>query len=91
MAKFIGTVRGERGAATRCGYSKMTGIVSGWNNGVRVEAFIGVTGREWYKVYATCGSNRGAEDTFICSIVDNKVIIPEVVARKLLFGREVEL
>ena len=58
MARFLGTVQGQRGAASRLGSVKsgLAGKVNGWNVGVRVEARVGSRGLDELTVYATGGS-----------------------------------
>lgn len=58
MARFYGKLKAGRGEATRCGSSKsgMVAKVSGWDLGVRIEAYV-FDGRDRFEVYRTGGSN----------------------------------
>lgn len=60
MANFRGTLKGQRGEASRLG-SKKTGLVAtvnGWNIGVHIEADHDKQG-DLIRVYSTGGSNDG--------------------------------
>jgi hypothetical protein len=80
MARFLGSVKGSRGEATRLGGSG-TGLVvkaNGWNLGVRVEAS-DVNGHDHFDVYVTGGSNGGSGEKKLAvitpagwKVIDNK-------------------
>lgn len=60
MAQFRGTIKGSRGAVSRLGGkgSGLTTYASGWNLGVEVNAWHDEkTGKDYFKVYRTGGSN----------------------------------
>lgn len=59
MARFRGTVRGQRGEASRLGNAKSGLLVeaNGWEGGIRVEAFAQPNGEDRFEVYVTSGSN----------------------------------
>lgn len=59
MARFRGTVQGNRGQASRLG-TKRSGLVTetnGWNSGVRVIATVDDDGEDQFQVYSTGGSS----------------------------------
>jgi hypothetical protein len=73
MARFRATIKGQRGEASRLGSVK-SGIrasVDGWNVGVIVagRANYRTAGDDCFDVYTTAGSNGGAADRFIGSIL----------------------
>lgn len=68
MARFIATVQGQSGPASRIG-SAGSGIEShprGWNVGVRVVGAVDPeTGEDVFRIYATRGSNGGDFGTLL--------------------------
>jgi hypothetical protein len=77
MARFRGTVQGQRGEASRLGNAKtgLTVTANGWDCGVRVEAFARIssaTGEplDLFHIYATGGSN-GGEQKLIATVTFN--------------------
>ena len=77
MARFIGEVRGNRGAITRLG-SKSSGMnteCNGWNSGVKVTAIYNAEfDIDEFLIYATNGSGHGNGDSdgFIGRVIDGK-------------------
>lgn len=66
MAHFYGTLKGQRGRATRCG-TKASGITveaAGWGGCIRVEVTAGLA-QDWYHVYLTPWKNSGGESRLI--------------------------
>lgn len=60
MAQFRGTLKGNRGQASRLG-SKQSGLsvtANGWNDGVRIEVQH-IDGQDHFFVWRTGGSNGG--------------------------------
>lgn len=63
MAQFRGTVRGQRGLASRLG-SKKSGLIAtanGWETGARISITHDADGRDRVRVYRNGGSNGGGE------------------------------
>jgi len=66
MARFRGTIRGQRGDASRLG-SINSGLVvtcNGWDVGVRVVAGVR-NGKDHFQIYATGGSNSGKRTEYL--------------------------
>ena len=69
MARFMGTVQGNRGMASRLGSSNMSVQANGWKGGIDVELYLrwdnhdtseAATKREeWCRITMTSGSNGG--------------------------------
>ncbi len=62
MARFIGTLKGNRGGTSRLGHAT-TGLratVEGWNLGVEVEAKV-INGEDVFYIYKTEGSTSGSK------------------------------
>jgi hypothetical protein len=60
MARFFGTVQGNRGMITRCGHTRMTATADGWNQGGKVYC-ASTDAEEITNIYATTGSNGGRQ------------------------------
>jgi len=75
MARFLGKVQGQRGAATRLGSPKSGLLVTanGWNSGVKVYAKVNQDGHDIFEIYGTAGSNGHKSDYFIAKIVDGEL------------------
>jgi hypothetical protein len=58
VARFRGTVRGNRGLTSRLGTknSGMTAVVNGWDAGIRVEAIVTPDGEDVFYIFMTGGS-----------------------------------
>lgn len=68
MARFIGTLKGNRGGTSRLGHAT-TGLratVEGWNLGVEVEARV-INDEDVFYIYKTEGSTHGGR-THIATI-----------------------
>lgn len=64
MARFRGTIKGQRGEASRLGTPK-SGLeieCNGWNAGVSVRATVGSNDGDIFAVYMTGGSNGGPSE-----------------------------
>jgi hypothetical protein len=59
MARFRGTVQGNKGGASRLGSPKsgLTVTCDGWNLGIEVHASVDENGKDVFTVYKTGGSN----------------------------------
>ena len=72
MARFRGTIQGNRGQTSRLG-SANSGLLmeaNGWNFGIRVR--VSTAGNsDRFEVYKTGGSNGGRERCLGCFIVDD--------------------
>jgi len=80
MARFIGGVKGAKGAVTRLGLATtgLTAYAQGRNCGVSVSAVVSPEGEESFIVSMNGGSN-GAQSTRVLGIVKGGVFTPEVV------------
>jgi len=80
MSRFYASINGNRGEATRCGHSMITGHVRGWQSGVRVDGHADNNGEDMFYVYATGGSSAAYHSTLIGTVrvVDGQpVFTPE--------------
>ena len=61
MARFMGSVQGHRGGASRLGTVKSGLSVSanGWHIGVKIHCFVNEQGKDEFQIYKTGGSNGG--------------------------------
>ena len=66
MARFRGTVQGNRGTASRLGHKVLDSSTNGWDCGVTVEADGNLPDADVFRVYLTGGSN--AHDRVISRI-----------------------
>lgn len=57
MSRFYGSVKGERGTATRCGARNIEAHIRGWKEGVRVTGFVNELGEDEFRVEMTGGSD----------------------------------
>jgi len=74
MARFRGTMTGNRGQVSRLGTAK-SGImahVDGWNSGVSVQATLNKEGQDTFFIYATGGSNSRQKVEYIGQLVDTE-------------------
>ena len=71
MARFRGTVQGNRGTASRLGHRDLTATVNGWDCGVRVTAAAnsGEPG-EVFTVAVTGGSNDSTSKLVAVIVLD---------------------
>ena len=72
MSQFYGSIKGNRGEATRCG-SKASGIVGhirGWDQGVKVIGHVDENGAEVFEVIVSGGSNGGSSDQNIGHVIN---------------------
>ena len=74
MARFYGSMQGNRGETTRMGTpnSGLSAHIRGWDVGVKV--FLSVdedTGKDYVQVYRTGGSKGAAPDTPLVEFVGN--------------------
>ena len=69
MARFRGTVKGQRGGASRLGSPKsgLSMRADGWEAGVRVEAAVDDTGDVFF-IYATSGSNARNGERLVATV-----------------------
>lgn len=73
MAQFRGTIKGQRGEASRLG-NKKTGLrvtANGWDTGVTV-MLTHVDGRDEVAVWRTGGSNGRGRDTLLATWKDGE-------------------
>lgn len=64
MAHFYGTVKGQRGEASRLGNTKsgLTTKAAGWGGAIRTDVFINEeTGEDWYRVTLTPWKGSGGD------------------------------
>lgn len=66
MARFRGTVRGDRGEASRLGHRNLDVSANGWNVGVRVES--APEDEDRFYIYATGGSSAGVSRRFLGTV-----------------------
>ncbi len=74
MAQFKGTVKGQRGEASRLG-GKKSGLevtANGWNDGIRISVKH-IDGKDMFTIYRTAGSN-GNYLNEICSFGEGQPI-----------------
>lgn len=78
MAHFRGTIKGQRGEASRLGgkNSGITANINGWDAGVRVVAFER-NGVDCFDVYQTGGSNGGFTTVYLGQVVGGKFLTPD--------------
>lgn len=70
MARFRGTVKGNRQESSRLG-SEKSGLrvtCNGWNKGVEVMAIVNSEGNDEFVVYETGGSNGRSRSKIIATI-----------------------
>ena len=70
MARFRGTVEGNRGMASRLG-SPNSGLrvtCNGWQGGISITATVDLDGNDRFLIYATGGSGYGNGSGFICEV-----------------------
>ena len=69
MARFLGSVQGSRGEATRLGTpnSGMSARVQGWRSGVRVEAYA-EGDEDVFVIHSTGGSNGSSSEVTIGTV-----------------------
>lgn len=70
MARFRGTIQGNRGEASRLG-TKGSGLgvtCNGWNGGVSVYADVNTKDEDVFYIYATAGSGYGLGEGLICKL-----------------------
>jgi hypothetical protein len=72
MAQYRGTIRGQRGTASRLGskVSGLTATANGWDIGVRV-VLSHVHGHDHVSVYRTAGSN-GSQPDCLLAVFDDE-------------------
>ena len=53
MSHFYGTLKGNRGQATRCGTknSGITVVAASWKGAVRIELFQDAAGNDYYRIH----------------------------------------
>ncbi len=78
MARFRGTIWGNRGEASRLGTpaSGLDVTCNGWQGGVKVHASVDAEGNDVFQVYATGGSGYGDGSGFICQVDHNGQQVP---------------
>jgi len=76
MARFRGTLLGQRGQTSRLGntHSGLLAEINAWTQGVNVHAFIDATGRECINVIKTGGSMGQGQGVVIARIVDGRIV-----------------
>lgn len=68
MARFRGTLRGNRGMASRLGHAGLTGEVNGWRIGVRAYAQPGPNDTDEILVQVTGGSTGNVIERWVCVV-----------------------
>lgn len=68
MARFRGTVQGNRGEASRLGHKRIGVSCDCWDVGVDSQAYIDMQGNDVINVYATGGSNDGQRKRLIATV-----------------------
>ena len=56
MARFRGSVRGNRGEASRLGFNSISSRTNGWGLGVEVRGYINDNGEDSFDITLTSGS-----------------------------------
>ena len=69
MARFRGTVSGDRGQGSRLGHRGITTNANGWNVGVNVDGGGAKDGPDSFTVYATGGSHARKHPHRIAEVV----------------------
>lgn len=69
MARFRGTLQGNRGEASRLGHTGLSARINGWDAGIRVEASI-IDGRDCFELWITDGSNAAIHENYIGYVQD---------------------
>jgi hypothetical protein len=75
MARFYGSMRGNRGEVTRLGSGKsgITAHVRGWDIGVTVRIFVDrETGKDAIEVLQTGGSNKPNSSKLLAEIMEEE-------------------
>lgn len=74
MARFRGTIQGQRGEASRIGneHSGLTVTCNGWDIGVKCLAFVNEAGQDAIEVYITSGSNDFQMAKYIGTVMQDK-------------------
>ena len=72
MARFRGTVEGDRGGASRLGHRSITTNANGWNVGVNVDGGGAKDGGDDFTVWATGGSHQRKRSHLIAEVVEIK-------------------
>ena len=67
MARFRGTVQGNRTEASRLGTpsSGLEAAADGWDLGCELKVYVGRDGEDQVRVYLTGGSNRAIQSRFL--------------------------
>lgn len=63
MARFYGSVQGNRGQATRLGHTTLDVSAQSYNGDIRVQLY-DHEGTDWCRIWAEVHKNRGGGDTF---------------------------
>lgn len=71
MARFMGTVQGSRGEASRLGHGQLVGRVNGWDCGVTVNAATKDDKENEFLVFVTGGSRGRRPTTMIADITQD--------------------
>ena len=72
MARFIGTLKGNRGEASRLG-SKKSGIkatVNGWHMGAYIVAYVNDDDKDCMDIYETTGSGGNFSEKLVKTIIE---------------------
>lgn len=69
MARFRGTLQGNRGEASRLGHTGLSARINGWDAGIRVEASV-IDGRDCFEIYITGGSNATTSEKYVGYVQD---------------------
>lgn len=72
MARFRGTIEGDRGGASRLGHRSITTNANGWNVGVNVDGGGLKDGGDEFTVWATGGSHDRKRSHLIAEVVEVK-------------------
>jgi len=76
MARFYGTVQGNRGTATRMGSKHMETYCASWDGAIKCYAYIDGAGRDCVKVEKTTWHGKG----------ENKLLYNGVIGKEKLDG-----
>lgn len=70
MARFCGTIQGNRGEASRLGTEKsgLFAELDGRRIGVKISCFVGMDGKDIIHIYKTSGLSGVIRNKFICTI-----------------------
>jgi len=75
MARFYGSLKGNRGQATRTGTKKsgIEGHIRGWDVGTKVRCFVNEDGNDVVAVFLTSGSHGRMHDVLLGEFTEKDI------------------